>query len=84
MVPKPVVVFIVIVVTLLLAADILGQFVIPGHTASPVIDGGLVALLGATVTGAKGPRPEEPSTPPPSTAPLPTAETPGRHHRGED
>lgn len=63
-VPRPVVVLIVIVLTLLLSADILAQFVIPGHTASPVIDGAILAILGAVVAASRGPKPDEPPPPP--------------------
>lgn len=77
-VPRPIVAGVVVVLLLLLGADIVGQFVIPGHTASPVIDGAMLALIGAIVTGTKGPKPDPPGqqndTPPP----------PSGRHRGED
>lgn len=82
-VPRPVVVIVVLVFTMLVAADILGQF-IPGsdHAASPVIDGALIALIAAVITGARGPRPDEPR-PPDKPPTLPDS---GRHRipPGED
>jgi hypothetical protein len=94
MIPRPVVIIVVLVLLTYLGADIGGQFVIPGHTANPVIDGGIIALIGAIVTGVKGPKPSDPASPedpapdpvpefPSATAPLPAADRPdvGRHHR---
>lgn len=74
-VPRPVVVLIVIALTIYLGADLGFQFV-PGstHEASPVIDGALIALIGAIVTGARGPKPG-PEPPEPPAAPADT----GRH-----
>ena len=72
-VPRPIVVLIVIVLTLLLAADVLAQFVIPGHTASPVIDGAILTGLAGVVAASRGPKPPAPQPSP----------TPGRH-RGQD
>lgn len=89
MIPRPVVILVVLVLLALLSADIGGQFVFPGHTASPVIDGGIIALIGAIITGAKGPKPEAPPTleaEPSAPVPTPTAVLPaprqevGRHH----
>lgn len=84
MIPRPVVTLVVLVLLAILCADVGAQFVVPGHTASPVIDGAIIALIGAIVTGAKGPKPE--ATPaltpdPPDTTP-PSVEHPpvGRHH----
>lgn len=95
MVPRPVVTLVVLVLVAILAADIGGQLWIDGHTASPVIDGAIIALIGAIITGTKGPKPEDPEPPgapapapapvPPSTpVPAPVTPAPGRHHRSED
>ena len=91
MIPRPVVVIVVLVLLTVLSADVFGQLFIDGHTANPVIDGAIIALIGAIITGTKGPKPEAPpdlaATSPPPTAPLPAAEPRpvGRHHqRSED
>lgn len=86
MIPRPVVVIVVLVLLVFLGADILGQYVIPGHTANPVIDGAIIALIGAIITGTKGPKPETPpdpsAVPPAPTATLPAPEArAGRHHQ---
>ena len=89
MIPRPVVVIVVLVLLTILAGDVFGQLFIDGHTANPVIDGAIIALIGAIITGTKGPKPETPTelpTPAPP-APLPAAERQpvGRHHqRSED
>jgi len=82
MIPRPVVTIVVLVLLVFLGADILGQYVIPGHTANPVIDGAIIALIGAIITGAKGPKPEEP--PPRAAPPSDPRQEAGRHHRSED
>lgn len=74
MIPRPVVVIVVVVLLLLLMADIGAQLVVPGHTASVVIDGAILTLLGSIIVGTKGPKPE--TEPPPPDPPI--AET-GRH-----
>lgn len=65
-VPRWLVASIVVVLTLLLTADVGAQFVIPGHTASPVLDGALLTILGGVIAASRGPRPTDP--PPPTDA----------------
>lgn len=92
MIPRPVVTLVVLVSLAIVAADVGYQFVPgSGHTANPLIDGPLIALIAATITGAKGPKPEAPPAPsappaPLSSVPPPTPEYPversrsGRHY----
>jgi hypothetical protein len=68
LIPRPVVVGIVIVLTGLLVADVGGQFIIPGHTASPVVSGAILAILGGVVAASRGPKPGPPEPSPPATA----------------
>lgn len=85
MIPRPVVTIVVLVLLAILAADV-GAQLIPGstHQASPVIDGAIIALIGAIITGTKGPKPEDsPATETPAPSPaLPAAQqgVTGRHH----
>lgn len=79
MVPRSVVVFVLLFLVLLLGADIIGQLVVPGHTASPVIDGAMLALIGSILAGVKGPKPEPPGPPGPADTPA----EPGRHRSGD-
>lgn len=80
MIPRPVVVLVVLVLLGVLVADVTAQYVVPGHTANPVIDGAIIALIGAVITGTKGPRPETPPAPPVRTPPATEERPPGRHH----
>lgn len=75
MVPRPVVVVVVLVLSVGVLIDLGSQYFIPGHTANPLIIGPLLALLGALLTGAKGPKP------PPG--PDPNPEPTGRHRGGD-
>lgn len=82
-VPRPVVVLIVLVLTGLLVLDVGGQF-LPGstHEASPVLDGALLAILGGVIAASRGPQP----TPAPDPD-VPTAEPPpdpGRHRAPQE
>lgn len=82
MVPRPVLVITVVALLAVVLGDLAAQFVIPGHTANPVISGGALTLLGALLTGAKGPRPSE-STPA-EPYPGPVKEPRGGRHYRED
>lgn len=75
-VPRPVVVVIVLALTGFLGADVIGQFVVAGHAASPVLDGAILAVLGGVVAASRGPRPE---TPPPPDHNQATGSDTGRH-----
>lgn len=74
MVPRGVVVVVTLVLTGGVLLDLGSQYFIPGHTANPLIIGPLLALLGAILTGAKGPKPGTDEDP---------VEKPAGRHRGE-
>lgn len=78
-VPRWMVAAIVAILTLLLTADVGAQF-IPAlqHTASPVLDGILLSILGGVIAGSRGPKPEAPDLPPPP------ADTTPRHRAPEE
>lgn len=86
MIPRPLVSVVVLVLLAIVVADVAAQYVIPEHTVNLVLDGSIIALIGAIITGSKGPKPEEPPVPAPeppaSTAPLPAPrqDVVGRHH----
>lgn len=100
-VPRPVVVMIVLGCLAILTVDVGAQF-LPGatHEASPVLDSGLLGILGMVVAASRGPRPADdppptpaaPAPPPPPPAapppePLPTHDPPagdGRHRAPGD
>lgn len=68
-VPRWMVASIVAILTLLLTADVGAQFVIPGHAASPVLDGALLTILGGVIAASRGPKPADPPSPPAETGP---------------
>lgn len=76
MVPRGVVVVVTLVLTAGVVLDLGSQYFVPGHTANPLIVGPLLALLGAIITGTRGPRPD-------STDDDPPEKPPGRH-RGDE
>ena len=82
-VPRSVLIIVVFALLLIILGDLGAQFVVPGHTANPLISGGALTLLGALLTGAKGPKPGDDT--PSATAPLP-AQNPrgGRHYREDE
>lgn len=87
MVPRPVVVIVVLVLLAILSADVGAQFVVEGHSASPMLGVSIIGLIGAIITGAKGPRPDD--TPESDEQPTLTVNyrPSGRHqqqHRSED
>lgn len=80
MVPRPVVVLIVIVLTGLLVVDVLVlTLAVPGHAASPVLDGAILAVLGGVVAASRGPKPPDASPPPTDDPPPPPPAVDGRH-----
>lgn len=91
MIPRPVLVAVLAALVLLLIADVGAQFVIVGHSASPVLDGGILAIIGTVFTAARGPKPppppehdEHPQLYPLPRGPRGTAQLPrvsGRHHQ---
>lgn len=78
-VPRPVVVGLVCVLTGLLVLDVGAQFV-PGstHEANQVLDAALLAIIGGVITASRGPKPEDAETPP-EPAPTESSAAPGRH-----
>lgn len=85
-VPRSVTVVVVLGVLVFVGADIAAQFIIPGHTANPLIDGPLVALLASILVGSKGPKPD-PADPDPAARAVPIEPAgpagPGRHRGGD-
>lgn len=85
MIPRPVVTIVVLVLLAVLVADVvIAPYVIPDHTVNLVLDGSIIALIGAIITGTKGPKPEEPPAPEPpalpAPQPAPRQDAIGRHH----
>lgn len=86
MIPRPLQAFAFTVLVLLLIADVGGQFVIPGHSASPIVSGGILTIIGGAFAASRGPKPTRPPPDPP-TDELAVPEDPppepptGRHHR---
>ena len=81
-VPRPVVIGLVCVLTGLLCLDVGAQFV-PGstHEANQVLDAALLTIIGGVVTASRGPKPEDAAAEPPAE-PAPPAEPSaarGRH-----
>lgn len=75
-VPRGVVVVVTLVLTAGVVLDLGSQYFVPGHTANPLIIGPLLALLGAIITGTRGPRPD-------ATDDDDTEDKPRGRHRGE-
>ncbi|MDN5920523.1 MAG: hypothetical protein L0I76_36405 [Pseudonocardia sp.] len=79
-VPRSVVTVVVIAILLFVGFDLGLQAVIPGHTANPLIDGPLIALLASILIGKAGPKPEPPESS--EREQGPTTEPASGKHRG--
>lgn len=79
MLPRPVVVGLVCVLTGLLVLDVSAQFV-PGstHEANQVLDAALLAIIGGVITASRGPKPDEAESQA-EPAPTESSAAPGRH-----
>ena len=83
MVPRPVVVGLVCVLTGLLCLDVGAQFV-PGstHEANQVLDAALLAIIGGVITASRGPKPGEATTEPAEAPPVVEPSAASGRHRG--
>lgn len=85
LVPRPVVVLVVLALTGFLGADVIGQFLVAGHAASPVLDGAILAVLGGVVAASRGPQPAKPDqTDKTGPDPESPASSAGRHREGDN